>query len=672
MTFYKKIAVLIVSITALSNLYANDGWIITATDTSDYHQCFVGNGIIGIRTNKSGLKTNEVYINGFYDCEPGGYASLVSFYRPLNIEVSIKGIGEVLFNKSVTNWQQSINLKEAILYTDYKYAGKLAIHERLMALRNNPMCAMNCLDLEALEDVELTIENKVSIPDRSNIKGTYSQTLGFKKYKDIPVMYALIPSLSGHACVAGANTYYFGGTIPEYHYLKTSDNSQKISFNINLKKGQKYTFCVVSSIVHDGLTKDPFNDALRVCAREYSRGYDFIIEQHKNKWKDIWQDDIEIEGDDLAQRDVRVALYSLYSSITEGSGLSIPPCGLSSDAWGGHIFWDAELWMYPALLVMKPSLAKQMLDFRINTAPQCRKRAALYGYKGIMFPWESDMDGNECCPVKYKLDMNEHHITADVGIAFWNYYLVTQDKKWLQQKGYPMLKEVADFWTSRATQDNSGKCHILNVIGPDEYHEDIDDNAFTNGAAKFCLLAATQAAAIVNEVPDQQWNLVADRLVVLKFPNGVTQQYDKYKGEIIKQADVNLLSFPLNIINDNAQILKDLNFYQSRIDTNGPAMSNCALATISARLGDIAKAEELYDKSYKPNLKKPFYFISESPNNTNMTFCTGYGGMLQTILFGFGGLNISPQGLVQEKSVLPKQWKSLKIKTENKIYEVMK
>jgi len=666
----KKMIVLGIAIAvSISPLLGSPVWLVTAKDASNYNPCFVGNGIVGISSNQSGLKTNDVIINGLYDCLPGGTPTLTKYYKPLDISVSIKGLGDVVFGKNVTSWEQTLNLKEAVLYTSYRYAEKLIINTRLLAFRNKPMCAMNSVEFEALEDVDLTISNKVNLPNRENIISTYKTLTGFQKYKKVPVMFSSFPNLSGSGCIAGANTYYFSGVTPETNYSNPTTQSQQISFDISLKKGQKYTFSIVSSFTHSGFTDDPFNDALRLCANEHSRGIEPLIDEHKQQWDKLWQNDIEIEGDDNAQRDVRVALYSLYSSIRDGFSLSIPPNGLAGTGWNGHIFWDAEIWMYPALLVMNKSFAQSMIDFRYNTRLQSRKTARQFGYKGIMFPWESDMNGNECTPVSYKIDMNEHHITADVGIAFWNYYLVTQDKNWLQQKGYSIIKDVADFWASRAVLGSDGKYHILNVIGPDEWHEDIDDNAYTNGAAATCLRNAIKAAQILNEKPEKTWKDVAEGLEILTSPEGHTLQYKGYKGQTIKQADANLLAYPLNIIDDKNRILKDLEYYEPLINPNGPAMSQSVLATIYARLGNVDKAYQLFNDSYKTRIKPPFNFMSEKPNN-NGIFCTGYGGLLQAIIYGFGGLQITDNGIVQKNPVLPKQWKSLVIRIGDKKYLV--
>ncbi|MBC7720505.1 MAG: glycoside hydrolase family 65 protein, partial [Pedobacter sp.] len=356
----------------------------------------------------------------------------------------------------------------------------------------------------------------------------------------------------------------------------------------------------------------------------------------------------------------------LYSSIATGFGLSIPPCGIAQTGWGGHIFWDAELWMYPPLLVLQPAFANSMMDFRFNTLQQAKKRAAQFGYKGAMYPWESDLEGNECTPISYKLDMNEHHVTADVAIAAWNYYKVTNNKVWLQQKGYPLIKEIADFWVSRATIDSAGKYHIKNVVGPDEYFEDVDDDAFTNGAVKVVMAAAIKSAALVNANASPEWEKIRKNLVVLKHPNGYTLQNAQYKQQRIKQADVNLLAYPLDFITDKVQVTKDLEFYEAKIDPNGPSMSYSVLAVSYARLGNAPKAYDLFQKAYHPNRKPPFGFISEKPRPSGTVFCTGYGGMLQTIIFGFAGIKIGENGLYQQKANLPPHWKKLTIKIDGK------
>jgi trehalose/maltose hydrolase-like predicted phosphorylase len=254
----------------------------------------------------------------------------------------------------------------------------------------------------------------------------------------------------------------------------------------------------------------------------------------------------------------------------------------------------------------------------------------------------------------------EQHITADVAIAFWNYYTYTQDKMWLR-KEYNVLKEIADFWVSRVVKNQDNSYSILNVVGADEYAQHIDDNAFTNASAMEALKNTIKAATILGEPIDPKWIDVSNKLVI-HTENGITQNYKGYKGQMIKQADVNLLAYPLHIITDKAQIERDLEYYAQKIDPkDGPAMSSGVLSVLYARLGNKEKAYEYFIKSYLPNSRPPFGVFSESANSSNPYFATGAGAMLQAIIYGFGGVEQTDEGLKYNKGLLPKQWKSLKI-----------
>ncbi|TCC88728.1 glycoside hydrolase family 65 protein [Pedobacter frigiditerrae] len=659
---------------AISQQIKKDLWTINAIDTTNYTPAYLGNGIVGLRSQKSGLGAERVVINGLYDRSPlGDYVRLINNYNPVNIKIVFSDKKELQFGEKVKDWKQTLKLKEAILETSYIYGTQLEVKTQMVALRNLPMATMVIYEFKALEDIEFTVLNAIAVPDRSKALGVYKTNLNYGLYslsttikEKIPVMSAAFPTETGNDCISGANTFFFNGQTPQLNYVKLNNFKQQLSFSVKLKKGEKYSFCMLSAFTHSQFTSDPYNDAVRICSRDYNLGYKHLMANHKAAWAKLWESDIEIEGDDEAQIDARLALYSLYASIAKGFELSIPPTGLAETGWGGHIFWDAELWMYPPMLVMQPSLAASMVDFRYNTLGQAKKRAAQFGYQGAMYPWESDLQGNECTPIAYKLDMNEHHVTADVAISAWNYYKVTKDRLWLQQRGFPLIREIAEFWVSRASKDEKGNYHIKNVVGPDEYHEDVDDDAFTNGAVKVVLDAAIESAKLLNEQINPDWQNVSKGMVILKHKDGYTLQNSQYTGQRIKQADVNLLAFPLDLITDKTQILKDLQYYEPKIDPNGPSMSYSVLATSYARMGQAGKAYQLYQKGYQPNRKAPFGFISEKPGKSVTVFCTGYGGMLQTIIFGFAGMKIGEDGLYQEKANLPLHWKKLTLKMSGK------
>ena len=246
-------------------------------------------------------------------------------------------------------------------------------------------------------------------------------------------------------------------------------------------------------------------------------------------------------------------IYHLYSFMREGTALSPSPMGLSGLGYNGHVFWDTDLWMFPAILVLHPEIAKSLVEYRYQRLEAAKRNAFAHGYKGAMFPWESAETGVEETPVWALSGPFEHHITACVSMAAWNYYCVTQDKNWLNERGWPILSATADFWASRVERNGPGHYDIKNVVAADEWAENVDNNAFTNAAAKANLQNATEAAKILGITPDADWMNVANNIPVLKFPDGVTQEHASYHGEGIKQADVNLLAYPLKEITDPKQ-----------------------------------------------------------------------------------------------------------------------
>ena len=372
---------------------------------------------------------------------------------------------------------------------------------------------------------------------------------------------------------------------------------------------------------------DPYNESERQITYAIHEGTDRLMAFHCQLWNELWQGDIRIEGDDDAQRAVRFALFNLYSFGREGTGLSISPMGLSSQGYNGHIFGDTELWMYPPILLLNQGIAESMVNYRTNRLAAACKRAITHGYRGAMFPWESDDAGEESTPTFALTGPLEHHITADIAIACWNYYCVTHDLHWLRSHGYPLMKAVADFWVSRAERNEDGSYSIRSVVGADEYAIEVGKN-----------------------------------IRILSFANGVTREHATYNGEMIKQSDANLLAYPLGIITDPKIWEKDMEYYADRIDPkDGPAMSYSVFCVQYVRMGDAKKAYEMFRRCYEPNLRAPFGVIAETATSNNPYFATGAGGLLQAVINGFCGLQITDEGIVQVPSVLPKHWKKVTV-----------
>ncbi len=408
---------------------------------------------------------------------------------------------------------------------------------------------------------------------------------------------------------------------------------------------------------------DPMAETARLNIYTYLTGPKKIINQHQATWEAFWQKtDIVTEGAPEVNKDIRQMMFSINSFVSERTAFSSACMGLGIDYWGYKTLWDADFWIYPALLLINPAAVRSMLEYRWNRLAMARQNAAAHGYRGAMFPWESGSTGEEQTSLLYLTGPFQHHISSDVGLAFWRYYCVTQDTVWLRNRGYPLLKEVADFWVSRSEQNGAGHYEIKNVVGSDEYAINVDNDAFTNGSARQVLAAAVSAAKLVGEVPDPMWQAVAEQLVIRYFADGTVREHDTYAGEMIKQADVNLISFPLDVITDPEIIHQNLAYYEDRIDEEGPNMSFCMLAGAAARSGDALRATQLFEKALNPYRKGPFRILSLRQQRPSTYFGTSAGGLLQAVILGFGGLHFTEQGLVQKDPLLPEGWTSIELK----------
>lgn len=391
--------------------------------------------------------------------------------------------------------------------------------------------------------------------------------------------------------------------------------------------------------------------------------FDELRGDHEAAWERLWATDIEIEGDPQTQQFVRSALYYLWSSVQDGDRWSIPPMGLSSNGYNGHIFWDAELWMYPSLLVTQPDFALSCLNYREHTVEAARARARSGGYHGARFPWEGGFTGEEMTPDWAEPRELQIHITADVALAHWWYFLATGDVSWLREHGFPIMKECAAFWLSRVEYDRErNRYEIRDVQCADEYAVGVNNDAFTNAAARLCLLATARAAELLGQPPDDAWLSVA-RGMYLAYDarTGRHVEYDGYDGQTTKQADVELLTYPLEYVTDAAQSARDLDYYRGVIDPNGPAMSYSVYSIIAAELGRSDDAYRYLQKSFFPNTRQPFWSFSETPINDQFYFCTGAGGALQALLFGFTGLRWR-EGHVVLRPILPDHWSALRLR----------
>lgn len=644
---------------------AQDPWKIKAStiDPNNYYGITVANGMIGIVSSPEPFKVKDVVLAGAYDLYGRGRVSnFLKSFNLLNMFLDIDG--KRIGNKDVANMQQELDMQKASFTTQFDYGDKSTVSYTYYSLRHLPYTVLMDISITAKKDISITGASVMEAPDALKDVQNYYNEID-RPHVVISLLTSSAKSPTGKLLMCASNTFLFSephGQEPRVIHEMWDNNMHLMKFSKKIKAGDTYRFTIAGSSITSAHHDDPLNEAERATIFAKLEGRDRLINFHNNAWNELWKSDIQIDGDAQSQQDIHSMLYHLYSFIREGTALSPSPMGLSGLGYNGHVFWDTELWMYPAVLVLHPEMAKSMVEYRFQRLEAAKRNAFSKGYKGAMFPWESAETGVEETPVWALSGPFEHHITACVAIAAWNYYCVTQDKTWLREKGWPILSATADFWASRVERNGPGKYDIKNVVAADEWAENVDNNAFTNAAAKVNLQLATEAAKLLGIAPNADWMNVANNIPVLKMEDGVTREHAAYKGEGIKQADVNLLAYPLKQITDAAQIKKDLEYYESRVPDEGtPAMTQAIFTLLYARLGNKEKAFHWFKDAYLPNLNPPFRVIAESKGGTNPYFATGAGGILQSVMMGFGGLEITPKGVIQVRSTLPANWKSLTI-----------
>ena len=642
----------------------NSPWHIVADDIdpNNYYGVTVANGMVGMISSPDPLKVKDVVLNGVYDYyQRGRVSNILKTFSHMNMHLEVDK--RRIDRKQISDYAQTLDMQNAELITSFNVPKKVTVKHRLMSLRNLPYTAMSIIEITALDDVEIIPINYIEAPNHiSDVRNLYAEI-------DRPhVLISLMSSVGfspGNKKLATSTSFIFPekhGHEPKIIHEDWDYNMHLMKFKKSLKKGEAYRFALVGSTLSSVQNNDPHNEAERLTLFAKLEGIERLYTSHQNAWKELWESDIEIQGDLRSQRAVRSAMYHLYSFARKGTAYSLSPMGLSGLGYNGHVFWDTELWMYPPLLVLQPEIVRSLLEYRFQRLGAAKENAFSHGYDGAMFPWESAEDGSEDTPIWALTGPFQQHITATIGWAFWKYYQVTQDKEWLSTRGYPVLKEVAAFWSSRVERKGPGRYEINNVIGANEWEENIDNNAFTNGIVKTVMEYASLAAEALGKTPSADWRIVAQNIPILKFPDGTTKENETYAGQIIKQVDVNLLAYPLKVVTKKEAIVRDLNYYEPRLSPEGPAMGGAILSVLAARAGNPERAYKMFEKSYQPNELRPFNVIAETAGGTNPYFATGAGGMLQAALFGLGGLDIQADGVKQLPSKLPKEWKSLTLK----------
>jgi len=429
----------------------------------------------------------------------------------------------------------------------------------------------------------------------------------------------------------------------------TSADRVSVEVAFDAAADSTYSFIQLTGITSPQEGPDPSDRVARALSAAQALGYGRLAADNAQAWRRRWESDIRIDGHPELQRLVRSMLFYLLCSADSGTALGIPPMGLSSAGYYGHIFWDSDTWMFPSLLLTHPDIARSLVAFRGRTLAAAQRNARANGYRGAMYPWEADELGSETTPhFAVQNARSEIHVNGDVALAQWQYYLATGDSSWLARHGYPVIRETANFWVSRATYDSTdGQYHIKNVVSVAEGMIGVNDDAYTNAVARKNLEIAVTASERLGLPADSRWPRVAAKL---HLPyDSASQFFRTYEGapDSTLGAVTPLLSYPLGLEMSTSAKRAQLEQAVRQLLAEGPGamMGSTLLSVDAAELGDRALMDSLLPHSYQGHMKGPFLMLSETPTNNAVNFVTGAGGFLQQVIYGYTGLRLRDGGL---------------------------
>ncbi|MGC9520469.1 MAG: glycoside hydrolase family 65 protein [Anaerolineae bacterium] len=683
----------------------------------------IGNGYVGTRgTFEEGYPGIEpvTLIHGVYDDVPIVHTELANAPDWLSLTILLDGQPFRLAEGEILGYRRKLDLQHGILSRTVRWRspdGRTVDlgFERFASLDDPHVLALRCSLASVDYAGPVEIRGHISgVVDNSGYRhwtlveqgqegegvsylGVQTRSTGLK----VVVASYLHPS----ALPSGAQTYEDCLWIPT------------TTMRGSLAPGEHITVDKIVAVYTSRDVKSPKSDAVQACQRAAAVGYDGLKDAHRAAWARTWQaSDVVIEGDDEAQLAIRFSLFQLLIAVPRlDDRVSIPAKTLSGYGYRGHVFWDTEIFMLPFFVYTQPELARNMLLYRYRTLPGARRKAAQQGYRGTMYAWESAATGDETTPrwvpawdhesgeeelVRIWCGDIELHITADVAYAVDQYWQVTGDDAFMRDYGAQILLETATFWASRAEwNDRRAAYEITDVIGPDENHEHVDNNAFTNVMARHNLRLGlrvlswlqvqhpTKASEFIEQLsltPTEldQWRSVADNLWVgFDEESGLIEQFEGFyelypldfaayepretslqallgveetqRYQVLKQPDVLMLLYLLGDVYGEDVLRANWSYYTPRTDlAYGSSLGPAIQAALAARLGDLAEALKHFRMAARTDLANARGNTAEGIHGATA------GGLWQTVVFGFAGVRVGDDGLTVDPR-LPDGWSRL-------------
>jgi len=687
------------------------------------------------------------FIHGVYDDVPVMHTELANCPDWLPLVVIVAGQAFRLEQGELLYYQRRLDLRLGLLNRDIRWRSPgghtVDLHfERFTSLADQHLLAQRCqvtsVDFDGDIEIHASINGNVDNQgvkhwqclEQGNFDFGIEQTeqeaggKGERLSQSLPCSTAIwLHTRTRHSAVDLGMATYLNVSEPSavVHYQEV-ENYPTLVTSLHIKPGQTVTLEKIVTVFTSRESKTPADAARNLLADLPS--YTTLLAAHVAAWAKVWQDsDIVIEGDNQAQLAVRYNIFQLLAvAPRHDSSVSIPAKTLSGFAYRGHIFWDTEIFIVPFLTFTQPAIARNLLTYRYNTLGGARRKAIEAGYQGAMFAWESASTGDEVTPrwvpgpdgemIRIWCGDIELHITADVAYAVWHYWQATGDDAWMRDYGAEIILDTAVFWGSRVEWNADRGCYeISDVIGPDENHEHVNNNAFTNGMVKWHLKTALavwewlqqEDGDRATELQQQlnltslrllKWADITQRLLVKQDQGtGLIEQCDGFfklkdinlddysprtksmqailgieetnKVQVLKQPDVLMLLYLLREGNNRQTLQTNWNYYAQRTDhVYGSSLGPSIHAILACELDQPAEAYTHFMRAALVDLE------DVRGNAAEGIHAASAGGVWQSVVFGFGGVCMTPEGPVATPH-LPPGWTRLKFRLQwrNQWYE---
>ncbi|VEU23974.1 DEKNAAC105228 [Brettanomyces naardenensis] len=627
------------------------------------------------------------FVAGFYDAQPnttgtnfpellddGGYESVISAipqWTQLSFRAILANGSEFILNPQdmknrgqISGYSQSLDMAHGIVTTAYDWLNLFHFNISVLAHQQ-----ISTLGLVSVDITPLSPSNVSSLSVNNTLDFFSSQRCWLDKLGEdhAALWMTVFPENLPYKAATVYSLLHVTPTLSNDSAVVTYNDSISANYEISLDCPStlyKYVGIASDDLFDTNRSSKVFDTAKQTVIDAASLPWVDLVDSHKSAWTDLWGENrITVQDDSYLTLTAEASIYHLLANtrssndnVTSALGVG----GLSSDSYGGMVFWDADLWMMPGLQAFAPENAAAVAQFRKYIHPQAVENALINGYNGSVYSWTSGRFGN--CTGTGPCINYEYHLNVAICYSIWKLYLSGSiDDAELRTLGWPIMRDTADFFSEYVKyNDTLGKYTTHNLTDPDEYANFKNNAAYTSIGIAQVMKWATLVGNYLGEKLTPQWKPVMDNMYLAVSDDNVTLEYDTMNSSVsVKQADVVLISyiddqdgFLPNVYGyDKNRAYTDLVYYSDRQAPQGPAMTYPVYMAVSEKLNDYGCGYHTYlQQSVRPFIRFPFAQMSEQNNDDYETnggthpafpFLTGHGGVVQSYYFGLLGLRYS-------------------------------